>query len=65
MALTAKEITAYIDRQGLLTIDKGKLGVTVKCTDAREVWSRVDVKVTPLDGTGEDWVSEARVVWNR
>lgn len=30
-------------------------------TDARENWSRVDVKVRPVSGRGEMWISLERV----
>tara|TARA_Y100000310_G_scaffold225593_1_gene227600 strand:- start:558 stop:761 length:204 start_codon:yes stop_codon:yes gene_type:complete len=57
--MTARESAAYIDRTGHLRCDD--LSVDVLVVDARQVWDRVDVKVTPVSGTGEQWVSLERV----
>ena len=62
MALTTKEILSYLDKEGLLNVDR-KLGVCVKCVDVREAYGRLDVQVEPLQGTGKLWVSEARIAW--
>ena len=35
--------------------------VPVRITNAREAWGRIDVLVTPVDGSGEAWVSAERV----
>ena len=44
---------------GLLSIEK--LSIPVRIEDGRNVWGRTDLLVTPVDGTGTQWVSLDRV----
>ena len=62
--MTAREIAALLDKTATLTFVErsgGKLEVPVRITNAREAWGRIDVLVTPVDGSGEAWVSAERV----
>jgi len=45
--------------EGFVTIDK--LTVAVRVLDARKVFGRIDVLVTPKEGRGEQWISMDRV----
>lgn len=36
--------------------------LSVKVLDARRVWNRIDVKVTPFTGVGEKWVDASRLI---
>lgn len=51
----------YVGRQGVLKIDQ--LRVAVQCVDARQCWQRIDVLVTPIAGSGEQWVSADRLTF--
>ena len=62
--MTAREIAALLDKTATLSVTErsgGKLEVPVRITNAREAWGRIDVLVTPVDGSGEAWVSAERV----
>jgi len=38
---------------------------SVKVLDARKVWNRIDVLVTPFQGDGQKWVDSSRLIsWN-
>ena len=49
----------YVGRQALLIM--GNLLVPVQCVDARQVFRRIDVLVTPVGGDGEQWVAADRL----
>jgi hypothetical protein len=46
-------MTASVDLDGLL--------VQVKVLDTKQVFGRLDVKVTPVKGSGEKWISSDRL----
>lgn len=56
-----KDLAALIGRTGTLHTLTEDLQVTVTVKDVRKVWDRVDVLVTPEAGSGDAWVSLARV----
>jgi len=58
---TAKRLSQYIDSTGRLSCGNG-LMVGVKILDARTSFSRVQLLVTPITGSGQAWVDEDRVV---
>ena len=58
--MTARELVDLIDKQATLTTQEG-LEVVVHITDARELFARIDVLVTPAHGSGQAWVSAERV----
>ena len=60
--MTNAELAKFVDRGGILTIDK--LGVLVHSLDAREAYGRLDVLVEPVQGTGKVWVAESRIAWS-
>ncbi len=44
---------------GRLAVDGLRIDVAI--LDIRKVWARIDYLVTPLQGSGEKWVSSDRV----
>ncbi len=38
------------------------LPIDVEVKDFRQVWNRVDAKVTPIKGSGEVWVEAKRLI---
>ncbi len=61
--MKASEVSKYLDRQGLLNCEGGKIAVPIYCVDAQTAFGRVDVLVKVHGGQGEVWVSEQRVAW--
>ena len=63
--MTGIELTNYIGRQGLLTLDKWRIPVEV--TDAKRAYGHLRFQVSPLHmgqlhaGLGRDWVASERV----
>lgn len=55
--MTAKELSDYIGRTGDWTVNAGA-GVSVKVTveDARVMFGRVDFLITPVAGSGTQWI---------
>lgn len=53
------ELAKYIGRKGWLRIEGFNMAVEVK--DVRHVWGRIDVLVSPVAGSGDNWVSLERV----
>jgi hypothetical protein len=39
----------------------GGINIDVKIIDLRQVWNRVDAKVSPVSGNGEVWVEAKRL----
>ena len=60
MAFSVKDSAAYVGQLGMLTVDGG-LAVTVTIADVRSVYGRVQVQVTPRQGSGYAWVNLDRV----
>jgi hypothetical protein len=58
-ASTAQEMSPFIGRLAMLVT--GELTISVQILDVRHVWQRTDFKVTPVFGSGEQWVSTERV----
>jgi hypothetical protein len=53
------ELNKLVGRSGML--EGGELSFRVSVTDARTVFDRTDVLVTPAAGNGSKWVSLVRV----
>ena len=53
--MTHKEMAKLIESKWMLSDGKG-LSFTVRVQDMREVWSKPQCKVSPVDGHGERWV---------
>jgi hypothetical protein len=51
--------TEQIGEYGIITADG--LRVRVRIIDARKVFGRNEVKITPADGSGERWVQAGKV----
>jgi hypothetical protein len=49
----------YVGKHGELSVEL--LTIPVLITDARTVWNRTDLEVTPRHGSGFQWVSAIRV----
>lgn len=52
-------LAAVIGKPALLSIESLKVPVTVR--DVRQAYGRTDYLVTPANGMGSQWVSDARV----
>jgi hypothetical protein len=55
---------AYGDPATVKTVNvRLEKSLTVECIvlDVRECWNRIDLLVTPVSGTGEQWVSDERI----
>lgn len=61
--MTATERANLIGRRGTMTYEhsSGDLEFPVNILDAREAYGRLDVLVTPAEGSGQAWVSADRV----
>jgi len=55
-----RELSEYLNREALLTTDG--MQVTVRIINVRQVFSRVDCQVTPMNGSGSSWVSADRLM---
>ena len=53
--MTHKEMEKLIESKWMLSDGKG-LSFTVTVQDMREVWSKPQCLVSPVDGHGERWV---------
>lgn len=62
--MTVTEAGKLVGRRGLLTVIKGQLQVLVTIQDVRTVWNRIDVRVTPVTGSGSGWVALESVQLN-
>jgi hypothetical protein len=60
--MTLAEYSSYIGRSGTLLDVLPGLNVAITITDVRNAFGRVDVKVVPVSGNGETWVSVTRVI---
>lgn len=62
--MTFREISAIVNKTGLLRVEAFHIPVVVK--DARQVFDRTDYLVVPTDpnATGHAWVSSDRVNLN-
>ena len=54
--MTHAEMAKIIESKWLLSDGKG-LRFTVRVKDMREVWSKPQCLVSPVDGSGERWVN--------
>lgn len=60
MAELIKEYWLWKGKQMQVNIDG--LIFNVKVLDLRQVWNRLDVKITPMSGTGEAWIEARRLI---
>ena len=59
--MTAKELAELLGTKAMLPVEGGHLSVPVEVVDARNRYGAVDVKVKPINGTGEKWIAESRL----
>lgn len=59
--MTIREMADLLNSEHVV-VRLEKLDVACKVKDIREVWNRVDVLVTPVNGSGEQWVSMERII---
>ena len=57
--MTVKEMTALLDKTALLATNELKFPVLIK--DVKKSWDRTDCLITPVNGSGETWVSLRRL----
>lgn len=55
------ELSRAIGQTGLLSDLRTDIKFSIRILDARISYSRVDLLVTPVTGTGQTWVSAERV----
>ncbi len=61
--MTSKEIHELLSKAATLH-GKDGMDIAVRIVDAREAYGRLDVRVTPVAGSGEVWVNADRVTIN-
>jgi hypothetical protein len=61
MTATANELAANVGREGLWSTPIANIQVRVKVIDARQIFGRVELKVTPLAGSGEAWAQNVKI----
>jgi hypothetical protein len=61
MTATANELAANVGREGLWSTPIANIQVRVKVIDARQIFGRVELKVTPLAGSGEAWAQNVAI----
>lgn len=55
---TAVELADYVRRTGTLTIPSGEgFKVKIRVVDARAIFGRTELRVTPIAGSGETWAT--------
>jgi hypothetical protein len=60
--MNAKEQAQFIGKRGMLRIQDSPLKIAVTINDVRNIrYGNVDFLVTPVAGSGEQWVSSSRV----
>jgi hypothetical protein len=62
--MTAANLAVFVGCTGTWRPEPGwksNLTVRVNILDARKVWNRVDYLITPVAGTGQQWVSATTV----
>jgi hypothetical protein len=59
MSALLKEYWLFKGKQ--LQVNINGLMVNVIVTDLRQVWNRVDAKISPVSGNGEVWVEAKRL----
>ncbi len=59
MSLTARDLSEFVGRTGIMPI--GMLRIPVLIVDARSRYGSIDVQVTPVGGQGSQWITAARV----
>lgn len=52
---THAEMARYVGQSGLYIVDG--LQIEVSITDARTIWNRTDLLISPKMGAGHKWVS--------
>lgn len=57
--MTAANLAIFVGCTG--TLRSGDLKVRISIVDVRTVWNRTDYLVTPVAGSGQQWVSAERV----
>ena len=62
--MTAREIAELLDKQATLELQGSGLVIGVRIVNARENFGRIDVLVTPMEGSGQAWVNAERVTIN-
>jgi hypothetical protein len=63
--MSTKNLKDRIGKTVAVRLEEGKLTVACKVVDARVNYGRTDYLVTPVAGSGETWVGDARVTFPR
>lgn len=54
--MTPAYLAKYVGRTGLYKNTRSGLTIPIRTLDARKAYGRVEVKVTPVGGSGQKWV---------
>jgi hypothetical protein len=60
--MTIKQLASLIGKQGLLRVES--LHVRVEILDVKEAYGSTRVLITPVNGSGEQWVTLERMIFN-
>lgn len=60
--MTLADYQTYVNKTAILQDVLPGLDVLVRITDVRSAFGRIDVRVTPVAGHGDTWVSATRVI---
>jgi hypothetical protein len=61
--MNAKQLAEKIGTKTTLHIEKLQIQVTI--LDGRQTFGRTEYLVSPLSGTGEQWVTTDRLTWGK
>lgn len=60
--MTIADYMAYVNKTATLQDVLPGFDVTVRITDVRSAFGRIDVQVVPVAGNGATWVNAGRVI---
>lgn len=60
-APTAAELAEYLKRRAMWSTLNGDVKVVVTVVDARHMFGRLELKVSPVGGSGETWANAKNV----
>lgn len=59
--MTANELGQYVNREGTWSTPIGSIQIRVRVIDARQIFGRLELKITPLAGSGEAWAQNVEM----
>jgi hypothetical protein len=58
---TAADLAEYLKRNGIWSTPTGDMKLPVVVIDARYIFGRIELKVSPIGGSGSTWVTAGSV----